>query len=275
MLHQQVVDHLVAWLKSYAEENRQQGFVVGVSGGVDSALTSTLCAMTGLPTLLLELPIHQPKQQVSRAQEHMSQLQSRFGNVSGKRVDLTQAFDDLVSDWEKSDNQHIMHLTLANTRSRLRMTTLYYHAGTRSSLVAGTGNKIEDFGVGFYTKYGDGGVDISPIADLTKTEVFHLAKFVGVPESILIAPPTDGLWEDDRSDEDQMGATYPELEWAMDWLSDHGVRHNNKWIWDSAYETLTNPREQEVLRIYMRMNNANQHKMNPIPVCIIPAEFKS
>jgi NAD+ synthase len=275
MLYQEVVDHLVTWLKSYAEENRQQGFVVGVSGGVDSALTSTLCAMTGLPTLLLELPIHQPKQQVSRAQEHMSQLQSRFGNVSGKRVDLTQAFDDLVSDWEKSDNQHIMHLTLANTRSRLRMTTLYYHAGTRSSLVAGTGNKIEDFGVGFYTKYGDGGVDISPIADLTKTEVFHLAKFVGVPESILIAPPTDGLWEDDRSDEDQMGATYPELEWAMEWLSDHGVRQNNKWIWDSAYETLTNPRQQEVLRIYMRMNNANQHKMNPIPVCIIPAEFKS
>jgi NAD+ synthase len=275
MLHQQVVDHLVAWLKSYAEENRQQGFVVGVSGGVDSALTSTLCAMTGLPTLLLELPIHQPKQQVSRAQEHMSQLQSRFSNASGKRVDLTQAFDDLVSDWEKSDNQHIMHLTLANTRSRLRMTTLYYHAGTRSSLVAGTGNKVEDFGVGFYTKYGDGGVDISPIADLTKTEVFQLAKFVGVPESILIAPPTDGLWEDDRSDEDQMGATYPELEWAMDWLSLHGVRQNNKWIWDSAYEALTNPRQQEVLRIYMRMNNANQHKMNPIPVCIIPAEFKS
>ncbi len=275
MLHQQVVDHLVAWLKSYAEENRQQGFVVGVSGGVDSALTSTLCAMTGLPTLLLELPIHQPKQQVSRAQEHMSQLQSRFSNASGKRVDLTQAFDDLVSDWEKSDNQHIMHLTLANTRSRLRMTTLYYHAGTRSSLVAGTGNKVEDFGVGFYTKYGDGGVDISPIADLTKTEVFQLAKFVGVPESILIAPPTDGLWEDDRSDEDQMGATYPELEWAMDWLSLHGVRQNNKWIWDSAYEALTNPRQQEVLRIYMRMNNANQHKMNPIPVCIIPVEFKS
>jgi NAD+ synthase len=275
MLHQQVVDHLVAWLKSYAEENRQQGFVVGVSGGVDSALTSTLCAMTGLPTLLLELPIHQPKQQVSRAQEHMSQLQSRFSNVSGKRVDLTQSFDDLVADWEKSDNDHIMHLTLANTRSRLRMMTLYYHAGTRSSLVAGTGNKVEDFGVGFYTKYGDGGVDISPIADLTKTEVFQLARFVQVPESILIAPPTDGLWEDDRSDEDQMGATYPELEWAMDWLSLHGVRQNNKWIWDSAYEALTNPRQQEVLRIYMRMNNANQHKMNPIPVCIIPAEFKS
>ena len=274
MLHHRIVDHLVAWLKNYALDNIQQGFVVGVSGGVDSALTSTLCAMTGLPTLLLELPIHQPKKQVTLAQEHMSQLQSRFSNVSGKRVDLTQSFDDLVSGWEKSDNEHIMHLTLANTRSRLRMLTLYYHAGLRSSLVAGTGNKVEDFGVGFYTKYGDGGVDVSPIADLTKTEVFQLAKFVGVPDSILDAPPTDGLWEDDRSDEDQMGATYPELEWAMYWLSHNGVRQNNKWIWDSAYETLTHPRQQEVLRIYMRMNNANQHKMIPIPICIIPEELK-
>jgi NAD+ synthase len=274
MLYQKVVDHLVAWLKSYAEENKQQGFVVGVSGGVDSALTSTLCAMTGLPTLMLELPIHQPKKQVTRAQEHMSQLQSTYSNVSGKRVDLTQSFDDLVADWEKSDNGQIMHLTLANTRSRLRMLTLYYHASLRSSLVAGTGNKVEDFGVGFYTKYGDGGVDISPIADLTKTEVFQLAKFVGVPDSILIAPPTDGLWEDDRSDEDQMGATYPELEWAMDWLSHNGVRQNNKWIWDTEYETLTLPRQQEVLRIYIRMNNANQHKMVPIPICIIPEELK-
>lgn len=275
MLYQEVVDHLVAWLKSYAEENRQQGFVVGVSGGVDSALTSTLCAMTGLPTLLLELPIHQPKQQVSRAQEHMLQLQSRFSNVSGKRVDLTQAFDDLVSGWEKSVNEHVMHLTLANTRSRLRMTTLYYHAGLRSSLVAGTGNKIEDFGVGFYTKYGDGGVDISPIADLTKTEVFQLAKLVGVPESILKAPPTDGLWEDDRSDEDQMGATYPELEWAMDWLANHGIKENGRWVWSELYSQNVNERQQEVLRIYMRMNNANQHKMNPIPVCLIPAELKN
>lgn len=274
MLHQQVVDHLVAWLKNYALDNGQKGFVVGVSGGVDSALTSTLCAMTGLPTLLLELPIHQPSQQVSRAQEHMRQLGERFVNVSGKRVDLTQTFDGMVAEWERVDNEHVMHLTLANTRSRLRMMTLYYHAGITSSLVAGTGNKVEDFGVGFYTKYGDGGVDISPIADLTKSEVFQLARFVQVPESILIAPPTDGLWEDDRSDEDQMGATYPELEWAMDWLEKNGIKQNGKWIWDVSYEANNEPRAQEVLRIYMRMNNANQHKMLPIPVCMIPRDFK-
>ena len=274
MLHQQVVDHLVAWLKNYALDNGQKGFVVGVSGGVDSALTSTLCAMTGLPTLLLELPIHQPSQQVSRAQEHMRQLSERFVNVSGKRVDLTQTFDGMVAEWERVDNAHVMHLTLANTRSRLRMMTLYYHAGITSSLVAGTGNKVEDFGVGFYTKYGDGGVDISPIADLTKSEVFQLARFVQVPESILIAPPTDGLWEDDRSDEDQMGATYPELEWAMDWLAKNGIKQNGKWIWNVSYEAKNETRAQEVLRIYMRMNNANQHKMLPIPVCTIPRDFK-
>ncbi len=273
MLHQQVVDHLVAWLKNYALDNGQKGFVVGVSGGVDSALTSTLCAMTGLPTLLLELPIHQPSQQVSRAQEHMRQLGERFVNVSGKRVDLTQTFDGMVAEWERVDNAHVMHLTLANTRSRLRMMTLYYHAGITSSLVAGTGNKVEDFGVGFYTKYGDGGVDISPIADLTKSEVFQLARFVQVPESILIAPPTDGLWEDDRSDEDQMGATYPELEWAMDWLAKNGIKQNGKWIWNVSYEAKNETRAQEVLRIYMRMNNANQHKMIPIPVCTIPQDL--
>jgi NAD+ synthase len=205
----------------------------------------------------------------------MRQLSERFANVSGKRVDLTQTFDGMVAEWERVDNAHVMHLTLANTRSRLRMMTLYYHAGITSSLVAGTGNKVEDFGVGFYTKYGDGGVDISPIADLTKSEVFELARFVQVPESILIAPPTDGLWEDDRSDEDQMGATYPELEWAMDWLEKNGIKQNGKWIWDMSYEANNEPRAQEVLRIYMRMNNANQHKMFPIPVCMIPQDIKA
>lgn len=270
----EVTEHLVSWLKTYALDNKQKGFVVGVSGGVDSALTSTLCAMTGLPTFLLEMPIHQPASQVTRAQEHMAQLQHRFDNVSSARVDLTPSFDGMITHWEKSNDPHVMHLTLANTRSRLRMLTLYYHAGLRGALVAGTGNKIEDFGVGFYTKYGDGGVDISPIADLTKTEVFALAQHVGVPTSILSAPPTDGLWEDDRSDEDQMGATYPELEWAMDWLEANGVKENGKWIWSDIYATSTLPRQQEVLRIYMRMNNANQHKMQPIPVCIIPAELK-
>jgi NAD+ synthase len=174
----------------------------------------------------------------------------RNKNYQNKKT-ASQSFDDLVSGWEKSDNQHIMHLTLANTRSRLRMTALYYHAGICSSLVAGTGNKIEDFGVGFYTKYGDGGVDISPIADLTKTEVFQLAKFVGVPESILIAPPTDGLWEDDRSDEDQMGATYEELEWAM------GFKEDPQKLFG---------RQKEVYYIFNKLNNQNKHKINLIPV---------
>jgi NAD+ synthase len=269
-----VAEHIVNWLKQYAETNFQKGFVVGVSGGIDSALTCTLCAMTGLPTLLLEMPIHQPAQQVTRAQEHMQQLQKRFPNVSGKRVDLTNSFDALIVDWEKTADAHVMHLTNANTRSRLRMLTLYYHAGLRQSLVAGTGNKIEDFGVGFFTKYGDGGVDISPIADLTKTEVFHLAKSVGVPNSILIAPPTDGLWEDDRSDEDQIGATYPELEWAMNWCDNHGHNAEGKWNFSLFDLSSVNDREREVLRIYTRLNNANQHKMRPIPVCKISSDIR-
>ncbi len=269
-----IAEHIVGWLKHYAEANFQKGFVVGVSGGIDSALTSTLCAMTGLPTLLLEMPIHQPLQQVSRAQEHIKQLQDRFSNVTGKRVDLTSSFDSLIADWENSEDAHVMHLTNANTRSRLRMLTLYYHAGIRQSLVAGTGNKIEDFGVGFFTKYGDGGVDISPIADLTKSEVSKLAELVGVPHSILIAPPTDGLWEDDRSDEDQIGASYPELEWAMNWCEKHGHRKNGKWEFSLFDLENVGERQRTVLQIYTRLNNANQHKMLPIPVCIIPSELK-
>jgi NAD+ synthase len=154
------------------------------------------------------------------------------------------------------------------------MTTLYYHAGIHQALVAGTGNKVEDFGVGFYTKYGDGGVDLSPIAGLKKTEVYALAKYLGVQEDILMAPPTDGLWQDDRSDEDQMGATYPELEWAMDWLELNGRRVNGRWQRpdDQTGQALT-IRQWEVLAIYMRMHNNNQHKMQAIPVCEIPQEL--
>ena len=153
-------------------------------------------------------------------------------------------------------------LSLANARARLRMTTLYYFAGLHNYIVAGTGNKVEDFGVGFYTKYGDGGVDISPIADLMKTEVFSLANSVGVIDSIQIAKPTHGLWGDDRSDEDQIGASYPELEWAMEYES------------NTASDEKLTAREKEVLAIYTRLNRANQHKMNPIPVCEIPASLK-
>lgn len=257
-----VVDHIVGWMKNYVEQSHTKGFVVGVSGGIDSALTSTLAAKTGLPTLCLEMPIHQPSSQVTRAREHIAELEARYPNVSSIEVDLTPVFEQFIASLPAVNNEDDRFLSLANTRARLRMTTLYYFAGLQNYIVAGTGNKVEDFGVGFYTKYGDGGVDISPIADLMKTEVFSLAETLGVIEAIQVAKPTDGLWDDDRSDEDQIGATYPELEWAMEY--DETAQPK---------ESLSE-REKEVLAIYMRLNRANQHKMNPIPVCEIPADLK-
>jgi len=256
-----VVEHIVQWLKDYAVNAKVKGFVIGISGGIDSALTSTLCAMTGLPTLCVEMPIHQAESHVNRANEHIKQLKARFSNVSNERVDLTPVFETFKNQVKSSENEAVLNLTLANTRARLRMTTLYYLGGLHGLIVAGTGNKVEDFGVGFFTKYGDGGVDLSPIADLTKTEVFALAKHLNVVESIQKAKPTDGLWDDDRSDEDQIGATYPELEWAMDYIN-----NNQK-------SDLTE-REKEVLKIYTHLNKINQHKMQPIPVCLIDEKLK-
>ena len=259
---EKVAKHIIDWLKEYAVNAKVNGFVVGVSGGIDSALTSTLCAKTGLPTLCVEMPIHQAASQVSRAEEHIAQLKKRFENVSEVRVDLTSTFEDFKSAVPSIDNQAKVDLSLANTRARLRMTSLYYLAGIHGLLVAGTGNKVEDFGVGFYTKYGDGGVDLSPIADLMKSEVYALAAFLGVPNSIQKAAPTDGLFGDSRTDEDQIGASYDELEWAMK-MQDEG-----KTVDDFS------GREQEVYKIYSRLNRINQHKMVAIPVCEIPAELK-
>ncbi|MGG7036862.1 MAG: NAD(+) synthase [Flavobacterium sp.] len=254
--------HIVNWLKEYAEKSKVNGFVIGISGGVDSAVTSTLCAQTGLATLCVELPIHQVQTQVYRGKEHIDQLKRRFPNVSSIEADLSSVFEDFKKQVPETDDIHKLHLALANTRARLRMTTLYYFAGIHGLLVAGTGNKIEDFGVGFYTKYGDGGVDVSPIADLMKSEVYALGKHLEIPESILNAPPTDGLFGDERTDEEQLGATYDELEWAM--------LENEKKTADKSYTG----RQKEVLEIYKRLNTLNQHKMNPIPVCIIPINFK-
>lgn len=259
---EKVNEHIVNWLKTYAEKAKVNGFVVGISGGIDSAVTSTLCAQTGLQTLCVEMPIHQAPSHVNRAQEHITQLKKRFPNVSDTRVDLTPVFESIKSQVPSSDNESKLNLSLANTRARLRMTTLYYLAGLHSLLVAGTGNKVEDFGVGFFTKYGDGGVDLSPIADLLKSDVRALAKYLNVPESILVAKPTDGLFGDDRSDEDQLGASYEELEWAMAQLE------NGK-----ASEDFVG-REKTVFDIYKRLNTINQHKMNPIPVCEIPKIYK-
>jgi len=259
MKKKQTVDHIVKWLRNYCETTSMNGFVVGVSGGIDSALTSTLCAMTDKPTLLVEMPIHQAESHVTRAQQHMKFLEDRFEHVNCQRVELTGTFDTLVQALPASQNEALYNLSLANSRARMRMTTLYYFAGIHRFLVAGTGNKVEDFGIGFFTKYGDGGVDLSPIADLTKTEVYSLAESLGVHEDILNAAPTDGLFGDDRSDEDQIGATYPELEWAMN---------------QSDKSTKLSKREREVLVIYQKLNRQNQHKMQPIPVCTIPEDLR-
>ncbi len=258
----EINNHIVKWLLDYATNAKVKGFVVGISGGIDSALTSTLCAQTGLPTLCVEMPIHQAESHVNRANEHINQLKKRFSNVSNERVDLTPTFEIFKNSIPNSENEAAYNLSLANTRARLRMTTLYYLAGINSLLVAGTGNKVEDFGVGFFTKYGDGGVDLSPIADLLKSEVRLLAKYVEVPESILKAKPTDGLFGDDRSDEDQLGASYDELEWAMAQI-ENGKTEND-----------FSGRKLEIISIYKRLNFLNQHKINPIPVCKISQELK-
>ena len=255
---EKVVSHIVNWLKSYATKAGVNGFVVGISGGIDSAVTSTLCAETGLDVLCIEMPIHQAASHVSRAQEHIMQLKARYANVKATKVDLTPVFEEFKTEVSLEGQQATVDMALANTRARLRMTTLYYHAGLLGLLVAGTGNKVEDFGVGFYTKYGDGGVDLSPIADLVKSEVYTIGKFLNVPNSIMEAAPSDGLFGDARSDEDQIGASYPELEWAMK-MADSGK---------SA--TDFEGRQKEVFEIYKRFNTANKHKMIPIPICEIP-----
>ena len=261
---ERTIEHITDWLREYCTANKQRGFVIGISGGIDSAVTSTLCARTGLPLLCVEMPIHQAESQVQRGQEHIAWLREKYAGVSTERVELTPVFDALVKELPAPGDDATRALALANTRARLRMTTLYYLAGIKRFLVAGTGNKVEDFGVGFYTKYGDGGVDLSPIADLTKTEVFALAKALGIIESIQQAKPTDGLFGDDRSDEDQLGASYPELEWAMA-LRDAKTSVNA--------DALTE-RQREVLKIYDRLHNANAHKWRAIPVCLIPGELR-
>lgn len=259
---EKVIEYIVNWLKDYATNAKVNGFVVGVSGGIDSAVTSTLCAKTGLPTLCIEMPIHQAESHVTRAQEHIAHLKDKYSNVSEERVDLTPVFEEFKTEISLDGKQATVDMALANTRARLRMTTLYYHAGLLGLLVAGTGNKVEDFGVGFYTKYGDGGVDLSPIADLMKSEVYALGKLLKVSDSVMNAAPSDGLFGDTRSDEDQIGASYDELEWAMQ-MDDVG----------KTSEDFTG-REKDVIKIYKRLNSANQHKMKPIPVCEIPNILK-
>ena len=247
-------DKISHWLLSYLEGNNLSSFVVGVSGGIDSAVVSTLCAKTGKPTIALNIPINSKPENTALSTKHCNWLEDNFSNVTVHNIDLStvySTFKDIVANVIETND-----LALANTKSRLRMVLLYQFATTFNGLVAGTGNKVEDFGVGFYTKYGDGGVDISPIADLTKSEVRQLASLLGVSREIITAPPTDGLWEDSRTDEEQIGASYEELEWAMDYVDNQRVAE-------------LSTRQREVLNIFNGYRNKNLHKMNPIPIFIL------
>ena len=252
--------YICNWLTKYANNNNKI-FIVGISGGIDSALTSTLCAETEIKTIIVSMPIKQNKDQLVRAQEHAKWLETKYKNVEKLEINL----DYLFNAFQKTMPQKIQNeIGLINTKARLRMTTLYQIASAQNGIVVGTGNKIEDFGVGFFTKYGDGGVDISPIADLTKTEVKKIALNLNIIESIIKADPTDGLWENNRTDEDQLGAKYSELEWAMHY------RENNM----HGKENLSK-KEIKILSIYDDNHKKNKHKMTTIPICKIPENLKN
>ncbi len=268
-----VAEYIVKWMTEYSRQSGTNGWTMGISGGIDSAVVSTLAAMTGKDLLVLEMPIHQDSEQVTRAQNHIAWLKENFANVTSKLVDLTKTYEALKDAGVKVvDDEEDYEFSLSNSRSRLRMTTLYQIAGQLEYLVAGTGNKVEDFGIGFYTKYGDGGVDMSPIADLMKSEVYALGKELGLIEEILNAVPTDGLHDDARTDEEQIGASYDELEWAMaheETLSNITDRQKRL-----AIELTLTEREKVILFIYRGFHSSNEHKMLEIPVCFIPEEVK-
>jgi NAD+ synthase len=243
--YEEVKNKITNWIGDYILENPSiKSLVVGVSGGIDSAVVATLCAETGLPTYVLSMPLNSNKKNDELSDSYSDALEDRYENVTKIRIDLSSVYERFISsfDFWTGDGEFTSNdLTNANTKSRIRMVTLYQVAGNVSGIVVGTGNKVEDYGVGFYTKYGDGGVDIAPIADLYKTEVWELGKHLGVDQRIIDAPPTDGLWEDSRTDEDQIGASYAQLEEAM--------------------ELGTGP----AVEVLKKFNTQNKHKMEPIP----------
>ena len=244
-------EKIANWLKKYLIQNKLDSFVIGISGGIDSAVSSTLCAMTGIKTYVLVMPIHQNPIETDLGNKHYNWLKSKYNNVEKIEIELTDTYEKMKSQIPK---QFHNNLSLANTRARIRMTTLYAISGGVNGIVVGTGNKIEDFGVGFFTKYGDGGVDISPIADLMKSEVYTLGKNLGIDNEIIEAAPTDGLWNDGRTDEKQLGVTYDELEWAMNFRSNN--LHDNN----------LNTKELRILKIYDKHRKNNLHKMRGIPI---------
>ena len=276
--YSKVKNHIADWLQSYAFGAKMKGYVIGVSGGIDSAVCSTLCAMSGMPTTVVRMSIHQAVDQADRGAKHIEWLKANFPNVKSLDVDLTDAYDMEIFLLTKAgafdgitEDQRL--LACGNTRSRLRMVTLYGIGGAHQLLVCGTGNKVEDYGVGFFTKYGDGGVDLSPIGELTKTEVYALGKELGVIQEILDARPTDGLWDDGRTDEDQIGATYPELEWAMEFCdnapSESVISNFVLNGSESSYLAPLSERQKNVIKIYWKRHTANAHKMAMPPICSI------
>jgi len=253
-----VANDIVAWLKNYAETNNRKAFIVGVSGGVDSALVSTLCAMTGIPIHCVTLPCQTKVDQTDRGHQHIEWLEGKFENVKQHTLDLTNTFEEF---FQTTRLDYSNELAYANSKSRLRMIALYQIATCVGGLVVGTGNKVEDHGVKFFTKYGDGGVDISPIGDLLKSEVRQMCRELGVLPQLCDAIPTDGLWDDTRTDETQLGATYDELEWAMNYIATFNWGHpdyvNNSLV-------LTN-RQVEILDTFNKWSKVGMHKMLPIP----------
>jgi len=232
------------WILNYVNSmpKRAESLVIGISGGIDSSVSSTLCAMTGIKTIVLTMPIKQKVDQHDLSLKHQKWLKDKFNNVDGYTVSLDELFNSFKSSLSEFDNDHGM----ANSRARLRMTTLYQVASANNGIVVGTGNKVEDFGVGFYTKYGDGGVDISPIGDCNKSDVWELGKELNILKDIIDAAPTDGLWDDGRTDQGQLGMSYKELEEAMN--NENSINRNK----------------------YLKIRKANLHKIEPIPVCKIP-----
>ena len=263
MTPKQRIKHIVKWIKNYAKTAKVNTLVVGISGGIDSSVVSALCAETGLKTIVVQMPIRQNKKLDNRSSMQAGWLLERYPNtVTHISLDLTtvfNAFDKKVG--PVCGQEGTAELAFANSRARLRMMTLYQIAQSHGGIVVGTGNKVEDFGVGFFTKYGDGGVDISPIGDCLKTEVWDMGREFGLPQEIIDAEPTDGLWADDRTDEDQLGMSYPDLERAMD---------NDQLDRDCVYQTLEilmSKEEKAQLRRYRELRRRNLHKMEPIPVC--------
>ena len=240
----QKINYIKNWIENYVNSmpSKAKSLVIGVSGGIDSSVSSTLCALTGIKTIVLSMPIKQKSSQHDLSLRHQEWLKSNFKNVEGHTIELDNLFGSFEKSLSNFNNEHGM----ANSRARLRMTTLYQVAAANQGIVVGTGNKVEDFGVGFYTKYGDGGVDISPIADCNKSDVWELGKELKILKEIIDAPPTDGLWDDGRTDEGQLGLSYQELEEAM---NNENSKNRDK---------------------YLKIRQANLHKMDPIPVCKIP-----